>query len=323
MNVHRVLFSVLVLTTAASAAARAQASLQPPIRVAASISGADTAPVLYAVKNGLFKKAGLDVEFSSMTSGAAIAQAVAGGSIDVGYANTPALVTGHARGVPFLLIAPNGEYDTANPAGIMFVRKDAKFASGKDFEGKIIGVPTLKDLQAISMAGWIDANGGNSDAVRFIELPASAMLPALLDGRIDACTLPEPWKSQAVASGKTRVLAKPMDSIAQHFLLTGWFSTTSFVDAHRDAILRFEHVMQDAAIYANAHQREMVPLIADFTKIDAATLAHTTDHVRYPTVLDARLLQPMIDVSVKYKLIPQGFAASDLISPTALKTTPR
>jgi NitT/TauT family transport system substrate-binding protein len=319
MNVRQILFSALALTLLASVPAGAQTSLTAPIRVAASISGADTAPVLYAMKNGLFKKAGLDIDFSSMTSGAAIAQAVAGGSIDIGYANTPALVTGHARGVPFTLVAPNGEYDTANPAGIMFVRKDAKFANGKDFDGKTVGVPTLKDLQAISMAGWIDANGGNSDAVKFIELPASAMLPALLDGRIDACTLPEPWKSQAIASGKARVFAKPMDSIAPHFLLTGWFSTTSYVDVHREAIVRFEHVMQDAAIYANGHQREMVPLIAEFTKIDAATLAHTTDHVRYPTVLEARLLQPMIDVSAKYKLIPQGFEAADLISPTALK----
>jgi NitT/TauT family transport system substrate-binding protein len=319
MNARHILFSALALTVVAGGPARAQTSLQLPIRVAASISGADTAPVLYAVKNGLFKKAGLDVDFSSMTSGAAIAQAVAGGSIDIGYANTPALVTGHARGVPFLLIAPNGQYDTANPAGLMFVRKDGKFASGKDFEGKTVGVPTLKDLQAISMAGWIDAHGGNSEAVKFIELPASAMLPALIDGRIDACTLPEPWKSQAIASGKARVLAKPMDSIAPHFLLTGWFSTTSYVEAHREAVVRFERVMQDAATYANAHQAEMVPLIAEFTKIDAATLAHTTDHVRYPTVLDPRLLQPMIDVSVKYKLIPQGFVAADLISPTALK----
>ena len=319
MHVRYGICSVIALIVLASATARAQTALQAPIRVAASISGADTAPVLYAVKNGLFKKAGLDIDFSSMTSGAAIAQAVAGGSIDIGYANTPALVTGHARGVPFTLVAPNGEYDTANPAGLMFVRKDGKVTSGKDFEGKTVGVPTLKDLQAISMAGWIDAHGGNSEAVKFIELPASAMLPALLDGRIDACTLPEPWKSQAIASGKTRVLAQPMDSIAPHFLLTGWFSTTSYVDAHRDAVIRFEHVMQDAAIYANAHQPEMVPLIAEFTKLDAATLAHTTDHVRYPTVLDARLLQPMIDVSAKYKLIPQGFQAADLISPTALK----
>ena len=30
---------------------------------------------------------------------------------------------------------------------------------GKDFTGKTIGVPTLLDMQAISMITWIDATG--------------------------------------------------------------------------------------------------------------------------------------------------------------------
>ncbi len=319
MNVSRVAFSVFALTLFANAAAHAQSSPQAPIRVAASITGADTGPVLYAVKQGLFKKAGLEVEFSSMTSGGAIAQAVAGGSIDIGYANTPAMITGHARGIPFVLIAPEGQYDTDFPESLMFVRKDSKLASGKDFAGKTIGVPTLLDMQHISMISWIDATGGDSTAVKFIELPPSALLPALLDGRIDACSFAEPWKSQAIASGNARVFAKAMDAIAPHILVTGWFTTRSYLDAHRDAVIRFEHVMQDAAKYANAHRLEMVTYIADFTKIDAGALAEAEGHVRYPTALDPALLQPLINVSAKYKVIPKSFDASELISPTALK----
>ncbi len=319
MNVGRVVFSVLALTLFANAPSYAQSSPQAPIRVAASITGADTGPVLYAVKQGLFKKAGLEVEFSSMTSGGAIAQAVAGGSIDIGYANTPAMITGHARGIPFVLIAPEGQYDTDFPESLMFVRKDSKLASGKDFAGKTIGVPTLLDMQHISMISWIDATGGDSTAVKFIELPPSALLPALLDGRIDACSFAEPWKSQAIASGNARVFAKAMDAIAPHILVTGWFTTRSYLDAHRDAVIRFEHVMQDAAKYANAHRLEMVSYIADFTKIDAGALAEAEGHVRYPTALDPALLQPLINVSAKYKVIPKSFDASELISPTALK----
>jgi ABC-type nitrate/sulfonate/bicarbonate transport system substrate-binding protein len=319
MNVRRVAFAVLALTLFANASARAQSSLQEPIRVAASITGADTGPVLYALKQGLFKKAGLDIEFSSMTSGGAIAQAVAGGSIDIGYANTPAMITGHARGIPFLLIAPEGQYETDFPESLMFVRKDSKLASGKDFAGKTIGVPTLLDMQAISMIAWIDATGGDSSTVKFIELPPSAILPALLDGRIDACSFAEPWKSQALAGGNARVLAKAMDAIAPHLLVTGWFATRPYVETHRDAVVRFEHVMQDAAKYANAHRLEMVSYIADFTKIDAGALAEATGHVTYPTALDPALLQPLINVSAKYKLIPKSFDAGELISPTALK----
>ena len=51
------------------------------------------------------------------------------------------------------------------------------FASGRDFAGKTIGVPTLKDLDALATASWVDAHGGDSTTLRYVELPNPALLP--------------------------------------------------------------------------------------------------------------------------------------------------
>jgi NitT/TauT family transport system substrate-binding protein len=312
----RTLIALLIGLASMGSAAVAQTPPPLTIRVAASVN-ADVAPMLYALQKGLFAKAGIVVDFTPMATGAAISQGVVGGSIDIGFANTPALIAGHARGVPFLLLAPAGAYDTTNPATIMVVRKDAPFVTGRDFAGKTIGVPTLRDLDALATASWVDAHGGDSTTLRYVELPNPALLPALLEGRIDGFTLGEPWVTQALASGQTRVMAKSLDSIGLHFLITGWFSTAEYIDAHRDAVIRFERVLQDATAYANAHPTGMIPVMVTFSKLDPATIARTI-RFQHPTVLKPELVQPVIDVMVRQHVIPKAFDARELISPTAM-----
>src|ERR1019366_456783 len=70
----------------------------------------DATPILYAQNAGLFRAAGLDVELTAASNGAAVAAAVAGGSVDIGKSNIVALITAHARGVPLALVAPSGVY---------------------------------------------------------------------------------------------------------------------------------------------------------------------------------------------------------------------
>jgi NitT/TauT family transport system substrate-binding protein len=288
------------------------------VRVAAPPT-ADVAPLIYAMRNGMFTKAGITVDFSLMSTGSAVSQGVAGGAIDIGYSALTALIAGHSRGIPFVLVAPGGMYQTSNPDAYMVVRKDSTLKNGRDFTDKTIGVPSLRDLDGIATSGWVDQNGGNSLSLKFVELPSPAMLPALLDGRIDAFTNANPWITLAIDSGKVRVLSKSLDSIAPRFLITAWFANAGYVDKNRDIVTRFEHVLQDAAAAANAHRAEMIPLIASYTKLDPELIARMP-HDFDSSYLDPALIQPMIDASAKYRAIDKSFDARDFISPTALSS---
>ena len=62
--------------------------------------------------------------------------------------------------------------------------------------GKTVAVTTLRDLTQVAVMAWIDQNGGDSKAVRFIEMSPSSIGPAILDARIDCGFLGEPFLTQ-------------------------------------------------------------------------------------------------------------------------------
>lgn len=281
------------------------------VRVA-SAADDDVTPVLYAQKAGLFQKAGLDVQLVRMSSGAAIAAAVAGGSIDIGKSSLMALIGAHARGIPFTLIAPSGLYDTQTPSALLVVPKTSPIRTARDLSGKTMPTTALRELMQIATYAWVDRNGGDSQSIRFIEMPASAIGPALDDGRVDATTINYPVLQALLESGKDRTIAKPMDAIAPHFLIAAWFSNDDYVAKNRSVVERFKSVLRTAAIYVNAHHAETAGLIAAYSGMDQQTIA-TMQRVTTGTELDPRLIQPLIDVAATYKVVDKGFDARDFL----------
>ena len=60
------------------------------------------AQVYYAMDLGLFKKAGFELEVSSLNAGTAIATAVSAGSFDIGQSAVSSLAVAHEHAIPFV-----------------------------------------------------------------------------------------------------------------------------------------------------------------------------------------------------------------------------
>src|SRR5580692_11066538 len=97
------------MTGAALAGLKTRASAQdlPAVKIAAPANDTATSAI-YAVKAGLFKRAGLDVQITAMNSGASVAAAVAGGAIAMGNSSLVTLIEAHAKQLPFTLVATSG-----------------------------------------------------------------------------------------------------------------------------------------------------------------------------------------------------------------------
>jgi NitT/TauT family transport system substrate-binding protein len=284
----------------------------------ASVSNDTCSAILYAMKLGLFAKAGLNVDFQAMSSGAAASAAVAGGAAQFGLSSLVTLIDAHSRGVSFTLVAGGGLITSDSLYAAALVRKDSPMKTGADLNGKTFAVPAIKDLNQIAAMAWADQNGGDSRTVKFIELSASATIPAIEDGRVDAGNVGTPALTIALEGGKTRVFAKIFDAIGKRFENVGWFTTTDYVKANPDIVTRFAGVMRQANVLANGHHAETAALLAEYFKGDPQLYARMA-RVEFPEYLDARDIQPLIEVAAKYKAIDRSFPAQELISPLALK----
>jgi NitT/TauT family transport system substrate-binding protein len=289
---------------------------EPAALVVASSLEDDVVPVLYAQHAGIFKRENLEVRVQPVDSGAAAAAAVAGGAVTIAKSSLMALIAAHAHGVPIQLVAPGSYYTSADPIAALIVAAQSPIKTAKDFTGKIVAGAALKDVKAIATAAWIDQHGGDSKSVRFVEVPTSAIIPALQNGRIDGATVLNPTLDQALSSGAARALAPSFSAIANRWLITAWFTTTDVIARDADLVQRFVHGVRDAAVYANAHNAQMAGVLAPFLHQDPAELAKLP---RSPlgTVLDPREIQPVIDVAVTYGVVKAPFPAADLIAPFA------
>lgn len=280
--------------------------------VVAPIASTDMASVYYAVQQGWFLQAGLDVTLQPAPSGAAAMTAVVGGAVQIGYNNTLALSTAHAKGIPVVLLSPGAQYRTAIPHAVLIVAADSPLKTPKDLVGHTVAVAGLHDLLGISVVTWLTKNGVDPASVHFVEIPPATMQAALTAKRIDAAAIYEPFLSAATQSGAARVFAKPYDAIGTSFLTGAWFALDSWAETHKDAAIKFAQILDRASTYVNSHYDDLVPLISGFTKLPPETLAHMVK-LYTPPKLQPASIQPVIDTAAGAHEIATPFKASDFI----------
>lgn len=218
--------------------------------------------------------------------------------------------------MPLALVAPAGVYNAAAPIDGMFVRADSPFKTAADLNGKRFGVYGIGDIYTISARAWMDKNGGDSNSLKFVELPISAMVEAIATGRVDAGAMNEPALQVALSTPRIRFVTHMFAAVAPRFLYTAWFASTEYATAHRPAIDAFARALRDAATYANTHHDQTAELIANFTSVDIATVRKMT-RVEQSVTLDPKLIQPVIDEMAKSKGIPAAFDAREMFLPSA------
>ena len=270
------------------------------------------AQVYYAIDEGFFKKAGFDVTVDAINSGAAIANAVTGGTYDIGQTSVAALAIAHDRGIPYVVIAPGAAYTSKTPTSELLVSATSSIRTASDLTGKTIAVVGLKGLTQLAVQAWLEQNHVPSSGVKFIELTFNEMPAALAANRIDAAFVAEPALDRA-RQGGARIIGHPYDAVASNFLVGAWFTTRDYAQRNADVIRRFRSGLETAAVYANAHPKEMAQYIAPFTGIDEAKLRQWTRAQVATTPIVPADIQPVIDVAAKYRFIDKPFPASEII----------
>lgn len=222
---------------------------------------------LLAIKKGIYRKYGIDLQIVDFLQGGPeeVAAAV-GGQIDMGSVGTPVL-SAISRGLPVRVVG--------SPP-----RKGQPFI--------LVGLPENTDISQLKgrTLGFSSMGGGSLQALYYI-LKAHRIFPgdvkaiafgagpngylALKSGKLAAVVLVEPYASKAEIDGVGRILADA-DTYFAHYQHSYVFATKRFIRDHPEAIRTYFQASREAVRYAQSHLDELIAYGVKTLALDEAVL---------------------------------------------------
>ena len=265
--------------------------------------------LFFGIDTGIFRSHDLAIDLQFLSNGAQTSAAIIGGSIEVGLVDPLSTALAHVHGLDLVYIAPGCGYTDPAPMALV-TRAGTGEISAKDLTDKTIGTVSLKNAPQLLAFYWIDHNGGDSKAVKWIEMPFAASLGAIEEKRIDGALLPDPLLVEARKRG-FQVTYLRHNELTTRWMVNGWAATRTWADANGALVKRFASAMLEANQWGNAHPVDAYPIITKYTKFPDTLLSAMTKH---PWIerLSVPLVQPILDAAYHYGVLSQEVRAADL-----------
>jgi len=145
------------------------------------VAGGPNAGFAVAVAEGFYNDAGLDVTLVQGNGSGNTAQLVASGRAQIAYADAVAISQLVAKGAPMKIVSTIYQ---SNPNEVSALKKTG-IKSPKDLVGKKVGVPSGSS-QTTMLPLFLKANGLKESDMTMLNMPPASMVPALLQGQVDA-----------------------------------------------------------------------------------------------------------------------------------------
>ncbi len=289
----------------------------PPLKVAIAASE-DAALPYFARENGVFEKAGLDIELRVITDAVAMRAALAAGALDIGYGDVISAAIAHEADPPFVFLAGSSVVVARDAAaGMLVVGRLSAIRTAGDLEGKTVAVDSVTGVNALAVRRWIDKNGGNSTRVTFVEGSGAGLTDAVIGGKVAAASVP---RAALPVTGRNvdalRVLASTYEAVGARWIQAAWLTTPAWIVRHPDEAQAFAAAMKECAAWANSHRHESALILAKVLKAPADRI-EAAPRAEYAVDLTPALIEPVIDLCVKYGVVTAPFPAADLIDPLA------
>ena len=168
-------------TDTAAAAQPTAAGVQPVKIILNFLAGGPQAGFMYGKKLGYFKDAGIDLTIEEGKGSATTAQQVAAGQAQFGFSDGPSVMAVRAKGGPITIVAPILQ---TNGFAIISL-KETNITKVSDLVGKTLAVQPGTAQTALLDAVFL-ANNVDQAKVNIVNIDPSALVSALIQGKVDA-----------------------------------------------------------------------------------------------------------------------------------------
>ncbi|WP_202319163.1 MetQ/NlpA family ABC transporter substrate-binding protein [Archaeoglobus neptunius] len=207
----------------------------------------DSLPLVVARDEGIFEKYGLNVEIISFNSALERDAALMAGEVDAVVTDPLAVILLNDRGYDVRIVTIClGEKPDEGVFAVL-AAPNSKINSVDDLEGKKVAISSNTIIEYVTD---IMLSGINYTKVEIKQIPVR--MRTLLDGKVDAATLPEPLASYAVSQGAKLVIADSMmnESVTQTVIAF----RGDFIDKNKDEVKKFLDAYAEAVKTINGNK---------------------------------------------------------------------
>jgi NitT/TauT family transport system substrate-binding protein len=280
----------------AALSVRTPALADPTVVHVSTVGIFGAAPFYAADAQGYFTAENLAVTTEAVQSGAVGVPALAIGQFDILYANTVSTISAIDHSIDLRIVfggGTNGPKPPGNSA-LMKRRGDA-LRTGRDLEGKVVGVNGVNGINWVLTRSWVKMTGGDPDRVKFLELPNAALIAAIKADRIDAAYVVDPFMTIGSTDPALESFAWPQSSVFAGGQNGLWVAMGQTIAQRPELVRAFVRAMRKGVTWINANlgSDSYNKLVAGFTKIDPGLLAKM-QMVPFGMTVTAAQIQPMV-----------------------------
>lgn len=259
-----------------------------------------SAQQIIADKKGYFKEEGLNISNKFIQSGGDMSSLISGGSAQVSFESPYTDIALAANGVGIKIVAPMA--NIGNTQAVV-AGKNANIVSGKDLEGKKVGIPAGAGVM-IAIRNMCNELNVDINKIQFVTLSPSDAIAALEKGDIDAMACWEPWISNAQNNGgkllfsglKSYLGDKQGDVNWMNFYTTMQVSDT-FLKEHPEEVKAMLRALKKATDFINENPDEAAEIIAKEINLDATQVKKIMSQNQYQMLYDDKFVNSCDEIA--------------------------
>lgn len=267
------------------------------------IAIAPSAAVQLGIDEGIFAKHKLKVELQSGQGGAAMLPAVSTGTMNFSVGNPLSVLLAKNKGLDMKIVSGySNSLATGNDINGVVAKADSGIASAKDLIGKKVAVNTINAQGDLTIKEVVSKQGGDPNAVKFLELPFQDMGAQLAQGNVDAVWVPEPFLSKLLAEGNKLVTYNNQAALPGLPTMVT-FTSGTYAQQNPQVVADFKAAITETLALAQSNPDKVRALLPAFMKMPEA-VAKDMRLEEFNGELDEPTLGKLGELMAKYGIVP-------------------
>jgi len=247
------------------------------------------AALLVALAQNTYKKDGLNVTASTMSTGSGVVSAMASGDIDIGFVGITPALQGISNGVPIKIVGAVN----LDGSGIV-VDPQSDINNTTDLKGKKVATPGVSSIQQVLLLYQLQKYNMTASDVDISSVNIDMIPSTLASHKVDAYIAYEPYVSLAPFTNTGNVLMYSDEIMPGHPCCV-IVARQDFINQHPQELQEFLEIHKNTTEFVNSNQNETAHLVSKIITTNTALEQTSLSHVVFVSQINNSFQQNVLN----------------------------